>query len=404
MSEKPKRKAAARPPISAHPAFPAIVALWFAALLGLGSLVLPAALFESLSEASGLSQFVVAAQPPLGATARLLIALAAAGLGALIGMVVARQVIVAAGPHSALRSERAGIKKPLSAHDELWADGIDAEPEPSDAPVYEPHVTAEADRAHADSRDVAGEAPAAVGWTVASDIPEDDFAGDPLDLGVYDEVAPFDRGAEPVVFADDTDTAVEEPQAFEAAVEPIDAGDTPSVDAPAPVTTGIAIVELVDRFARALQAHREHAAASAQAAADAVVDLTFSLGEKATNPARFEMENISDSGDEFVAEYDETSDDDDQAAYSSLLAMKSPFAPTREPVRFDVDDDESDEAEGSANEPVAIFPGQIAGREAADKVAQGAAPAAPYDIPGHSRPERALREALEKLQKLSGAA
>ena len=34
----------AKAPISTHPAFPAIVALWFAALLGLGSLVLPVAL------------------------------------------------------------------------------------------------------------------------------------------------------------------------------------------------------------------------------------------------------------------------------------------------------------------------------------------------------------------------
>ena len=40
------RRGEEKAPISTHPAFPAIVALWFAALLGLGSLVLPAVLLE----------------------------------------------------------------------------------------------------------------------------------------------------------------------------------------------------------------------------------------------------------------------------------------------------------------------------------------------------------------------
>ena len=38
----------AKPPISLHPAFPGIVALWFSALLGLGSLVLPPVLLEKI--------------------------------------------------------------------------------------------------------------------------------------------------------------------------------------------------------------------------------------------------------------------------------------------------------------------------------------------------------------------
>ena len=48
----------AGPPLSLHPAFPAIVALWFAALLGLGSLVLPAVLLEKAVSASGLASLV----------------------------------------------------------------------------------------------------------------------------------------------------------------------------------------------------------------------------------------------------------------------------------------------------------------------------------------------------------
>ena len=42
------KRGPAKPPISTHPAFPAITALWFAALLGFGSLVLPIALLERL--------------------------------------------------------------------------------------------------------------------------------------------------------------------------------------------------------------------------------------------------------------------------------------------------------------------------------------------------------------------
>ena len=67
---------AAKPPISLHPAFPAVVALWFAALLGLGSMVLPVALIDRVVAISGFSTLVPAAQPPLGFMARGLIALA----------------------------------------------------------------------------------------------------------------------------------------------------------------------------------------------------------------------------------------------------------------------------------------------------------------------------------------
>ena len=44
-----KSSSQVKAPISAHPLFPAIVALWFAALLGVGSLVLPVVLFEKLA-------------------------------------------------------------------------------------------------------------------------------------------------------------------------------------------------------------------------------------------------------------------------------------------------------------------------------------------------------------------
>ena len=79
-------------PLSSHPAFPVVVALWFAALLGGGTFVLPASVFESVAGATGLAEIVPAAQPPLGDTARLAISIAAAILGALIGLFIAWQV------------------------------------------------------------------------------------------------------------------------------------------------------------------------------------------------------------------------------------------------------------------------------------------------------------------------
>lgn len=86
------------PPIAAHPAFPAIVATWFAVLLGLGTLVIPGAMLERLVEASGIAAFVPAAAPPLGVTARALCAGVAAAAGMLLGLALARRI---AGGHRA---------------------------------------------------------------------------------------------------------------------------------------------------------------------------------------------------------------------------------------------------------------------------------------------------------------
>jgi len=117
---------AARQPVSAHPAFPAIVALWFAALLGLGSLVLPGVLLERALVATGVSSLIPAAGPPLGFTARGLIALAAAVMGALTGLAIARRVARAQADEPAPRfsSATGGVRRPISVHDELGGEGV----------------------------------------------------------------------------------------------------------------------------------------------------------------------------------------------------------------------------------------------------------------------------------------
>lgn len=115
-----------RPSISLHPAFPAIVASWSAALLGAGSLVLPSALLERGLEATGIAVLIPSATAPFGMAARGLIALAAALTGALAGMVIARRVSRAhsrRGPgHEA--PPLSGARRPLHIHEELGGDSL----------------------------------------------------------------------------------------------------------------------------------------------------------------------------------------------------------------------------------------------------------------------------------------
>ncbi|MBW8755643.1 MAG: hypothetical protein JF595_16150 [Sphingomonadales bacterium] len=81
-----------RQPISRHPLFPAIVALWFAAPLALGSFALSVSALETLVLAGHIDSLVPAAAPPLGMTARLALALALGFIGALVGWVLARRL------------------------------------------------------------------------------------------------------------------------------------------------------------------------------------------------------------------------------------------------------------------------------------------------------------------------
>lgn len=122
---KSKRKSAGSKPITSHPLFTAVVALWFGALFGLGSLAIRPALFESLVLKSGIDLIIPAAAPPLGVTARILIALAMAACGAVIGAILARRMTRS---KSAPAARKRGVqtaapepqaRRPISAHDEL---------------------------------------------------------------------------------------------------------------------------------------------------------------------------------------------------------------------------------------------------------------------------------------------
>lgn len=103
-------------PISRHPLFPAIVALWFAALFGLGSLMVSPALIERIVSATGLAKILPMAAPPLGATARILFALTLTGLGGVVGLVAGRRVAQTAEdaparmPFTGLEAEEAALE------------------------------------------------------------------------------------------------------------------------------------------------------------------------------------------------------------------------------------------------------------------------------------------------------
>lgn len=119
MAQAPARKAG-KPPITANPAFPWIVALWFAALLGIGSLIVPATLMERASTASGIAALLPMAAPPLGFTAKALVALIGTLLGGAVGFALARKI-------TAPKVAKAAARKPLDPMEDIGDPGIDAD-------------------------------------------------------------------------------------------------------------------------------------------------------------------------------------------------------------------------------------------------------------------------------------
>ncbi|MGF7153937.1 hypothetical protein [Novosphingobium gossypii] len=85
-------------PITRHPLFPAIVALWFGALAGLGSVIVSSSTIEGIVLALGIDKVIPMAAPPLGTTMRILLALGMTGVGAAVGGLIARRIARPAAP------------------------------------------------------------------------------------------------------------------------------------------------------------------------------------------------------------------------------------------------------------------------------------------------------------------
>lgn len=145
MAKQTQRPAPKGKPITSNPLFPAVVALWFGALFGLSSVAVRVSVIETLVMKSGIDLVVPAAAPPLGITARILVALIMAALGALLGTVIGRRlarpkVEVRERKRNAKASEAeqprvrtrdshpdAPVRKPISAHEEFGGDPVRAE-------------------------------------------------------------------------------------------------------------------------------------------------------------------------------------------------------------------------------------------------------------------------------------
>ncbi len=108
--------AKAKAPISRHPLFPAMVALWCAALLGLGSLAIGTIALENLVRALRIDLLLPIAAPPLGIKARILLALVLFAIGAVSGYMVARRIARprdAVPPRSFRQNDQAGVSDDL---------------------------------------------------------------------------------------------------------------------------------------------------------------------------------------------------------------------------------------------------------------------------------------------------
>ena len=65
MDNTPTPRGRGKPPVNAHPAFPAVVALWFAALLGTGSLIMLLRIFSGYPEGVMFAVLLMNALTPL---------------------------------------------------------------------------------------------------------------------------------------------------------------------------------------------------------------------------------------------------------------------------------------------------------------------------------------------------
>lgn len=219
-----KRKPTRGKPLSSHPLFPAVVALWFGALFGLGSLAIRPTLIEGLVLKTGVDLIVPAAAPPLGVTARILVALVMASLGAAIGAVLALRINRpkaevrerkrnAASPGQAAEAEAAAwnnrdlfthgpARRPISAHEELGETLDSAGPlmgrrrplaVEHEVPLFQPHETAPLPGGEPQIFDIAATRLPAMAEPETA-IPE----AAPLDLGAFPAPAPVQQRAEPV--------------------------------------------------------------------------------------------------------------------------------------------------------------------------------------------------------------
>ncbi|HVR90395.1 MAG TPA: hypothetical protein VHG29_04815 [Novosphingobium sp.] len=313
QSGKAKRKSA---PVSSHPLFPAIVALWFAALFGLGSLAIRPTLLESFVLGTHIDTIIPAAAPPLGVTARILLALVLAVAGGLAGAAIAQRVT---RPKLEVRERKRGAmalsdvklrardthpdapaRRPISAHDEIG--GMQIESAGPSAGAFPGRRRSLAIRDEGTSSDFHDFAPLPGGVPQfhdpqVLDLAEVDLAE--VDLGEFEQIAePDAEYSMPVAIPGLLAEARQlfgQPASFDpapiVAPPPVPHSDfaMPTAIAAEQIAAAplgsLGLVELTERFALSLQRRRETAELAATVAVEPEVAEPVAVMPAAADPA-----------------------------------------------------------------------------------------------------------------------
>lgn len=393
-------KSAGPQPITRHPLFAVLVALWFGALFGLGSLAVDIGLIEALVLKLRVDQILAAAAPPLGMKARILIALAMAVTGALAGLWLGRRLRDSGKAKTADGAAASGLTaslKQVVSREEPTPAGRRRALSAGDGRV---------DAWPGDLVPLPGERP-----QVLSVSDYDFISPTPLDLDHFatgEAARVFRPGIDAPVIAAQAPAA----QALEPEARPEAAPETPGAG-------GMTHLDLVNQLAKAMKARRERLAAAAAASAfppPAFEPAAFGpvgtashepapavqvplprLGQAPAPEAPVAVQVAREVGDESAEDgFEAATDEALDGGYSSLLDLSRPAQPRQSFIP--IEGAETDTA-ASEPEPVAILPGQ------APRPFDAPAPASiPAALADREETARALRTALATLQRISGAA
>lgn len=410
-------------PLSRHPLFPMVVALWFAALLGLGSLAIRASVLERIVLATHLDLAIPAAAPPLGFTARMLLSLVLTCGGALLGYVLARRIGQSAAAAPAARRTRAAapvvVADAAPDADSYTDDGEDLarlEAARADQPRRRRALTAEDDTAPAAPLELAP-LPGSAGESPVQ-APVSVLTPRVLNFGDLEPMPPLDA---PIAVPTESG-----PESAHPASAPVRRPAAPPALAPLPLAASapldgnaarrlceapldsLGVVELVERFALALAARRARPAAALAAAATHDLARPFDLpAELLTSgltlgstdlpgPAPAPLPPAFSTVDSAVEDWGGDDADLPEDEFSSLLDMKPSVRTT---IAVAAEHPAALPGDIAGTQPVVIFPGQALGGPGNLAPQVRTTPAT-----GAVATEQALREALTTLQRMSGAA
>lgn len=339
-------------PIVWHPLFPACVAVWFGALFGLGALAVRPALLEAAVLSAGIEHFIPAAAPPLGVTARILIALALALLGGIIGAVIGMRMARTKPAAQRRRAEAAAAKVEAATIAKAARKQAVAAPAITEGPTFFDisQLDLDADFRIETGPVVPAEPATARGEPETAIAAETDIRPDPTQK----PARAFERPLDPVSFP--------LPASF-----PVPGGAAAARLTSATLES-LSHLELIERLALSLQKRREEADERSLTAGDP---------QSETKPASQPLSIPT--------------------AAETMPVVPSYYPPAPEPVAARLErlagpeqahgDDETPPG-ADRNGAVALFPDQ--------------APTTPRQ--NSATTERALRDALAALQRMSGAA